>query len=220
MTISLRRSSVCIVGVLAGCLAVPSADARGTGLLGSSSGLPSIQPPVGPVSAAGAGLETKAEDWPGQFGAYRAFAQILTAEDTGAREDPDNARYHRPEYEKIISLTRDEVGVMWSTLLAADHSCSELDSEFQTRYPNVPPVQSSESAKNGPSLSEAEVADAAAKKSQAFTDLKQKKDLIVYNAIEELKLQLGRDDFLRLDRWVRDQSAHTHPPQHHPARQR
>lgn len=167
-----------------------------------------VQQPSGDQSA------QKAEDWPGQIRAYTAFAQVLTAEDTGARQDPERAQYHRPDYHAIIGITSDEVGAMWLTLLAADANCKELNSEFYTKHPKGSP-QTQENADNGPELSEVDAMDAAAKQRQALADIHQKQKLAIQNAIAELKVQLGNDDFLRLDSWVHDHFASTQPVHHH-----
>lgn len=160
------------------------------------------------------------EAWPGQIRAYKAFSEMLSAEDSGARQNPDRAKDHRTDFNEILGLTDDEVGDLWATMLSADHDCDELDSAFYTQYPRIPPMQALENAKNGPELSSVDIAAATAKKRQAFTDLNEKKEIVIHNAIDELKNQLGTEDFLGLDGWVHNHFAQTKPFHHHPAQRR
>jgi GTP cyclohydrolase III len=147
-------------------------------------------------------------DWPGQLYAYTEFVEVLALEDHGAQQHPDKAQDYRPDYHTIIGLTNDEVGVIWSTVLAADTRRKELEAEFYAQYPRTPPAEVRENP------------DEAAKHRQAAADLNRNEDLAIENAIDELKVQIGHDDFLRLDSWVRDHFAPKHPPQHHTPQRR
>jgi hypothetical protein len=173
-----------------------------------------VQQPSGDQSA------QMAEGWPGQIRAYKAFAEMLSSEDIGARQDPDHAQRHRLDFHDILGLTQDEVGTLWSTMLDANQRCNELDSEFYARYPRVPPMQAADSAENRPELSAEEIVNEATKKRTAFKDLNTNKNLLIRNAIEELMTQLGNDDFHRLDAWVREHFVSTQPVHHHQPQRR
>ncbi|HEX3660610.1 MAG TPA: hypothetical protein VHU89_04230 [Acidobacteriaceae bacterium] len=151
----------------------------------------------------------KTEDWPGQVRAYTMFAGILASEDYRAQQDPDHAQ--RFDYHQVVGLMPDDVGDMRSTLVAADTKRRELASEFYKKYPKLTPEQEMEEAVNGPYEWRVE---ASAKKMQALTDLYRNQHLAIANAVNELKIQLGHDDFLRLDRFVRDTCA-VNVPVHH-----
>jgi hypothetical protein len=153
----------------------------------------------------------KTEDWPGQINAYSTFAGELAGEDTAAR---NGAPLYRPDYGKLIGLTRDEDGAMRLTLVTADAKCTELASTFYEEYPKVMPDEDREQD------TESGAAAASAKKMQVLTDLRSKQRLAMLNAINELKIQFGNDDFLRFDNWIRETFAtkgpvHPHRAIHH-----